>query len=87
MSQKDAERRLGIRLSKLVGDTVNTSELLSCTAPMNLKELIFDRLADRVESEGFPEATIEPFKEAVVHDIIYGMLELQCEYLYPHVSS
>lgn len=76
ITQKDAELRLGIRLSRLVGESLDIEEMIKLDDKnlSNLKDLIFNRLADALDSEGYPEASIEPFKEIVVTDFIGEVL-------------
>ena len=77
VTQEKAEERLNVRFSDLINESKKVDKMINKVQITNIietKEKVYDRLVDRLLAEGYPEASITPYKEATVTDFVGDIL-------------
>ena len=77
-TQDYAERRLGLRFTELGNKAVGIKKLIDistiCNKTLSIKDKLYDRIVEIIETEDYPQGSIKPFKEASIADIVGTVL-------------
>jgi hypothetical protein len=77
-TQRFAEERLNVRFTDLGNSAVRIRKLLDLSnikhITHEIKDKVYERIIELIETEDYPQGGIEPFKEASVTDIVGTIL-------------
>lgn len=78
VTQRDAEKRIGIRIINLTQEEKDPFDIVGEVREVSQKitEKVYGRLVDSIKAEGFPSGGIEPFKEVVINDFVGDVMRV-----------